>query len=116
MGRGAVCGRDNEFFGQAEDDSTPMSQFNDKEQPPAELVEESTACSNSCDGIRKPSVSGSDYGIDCLDVRAQVIEIPIVIDVDLLTFERLHKTLAARIVVRVPPAGLWLRPATSRSL
>src|SRR2546425_12521588 len=33
-----------------------------------------------------------------LDVPAQVIEIPIVVGVDLFPFERLHKTLATRIV------------------
>src|ERR1700730_252467 len=39
-----------------------------------------------------------------LDVRAQMLEIPIVVGINLLSLEGLHKTLAAGIVVRVPRA------------
>ncbi len=35
------------------------------------------------------------------DVRAQVVEIMIVIGIDPLAFERLHKTLATGVVVRI---------------
>src|SRR5579872_499364 len=38
---------------------------------------------------------------ECLDVRAQIIEIAILVGMDFLSLQRFHKALAAGIVVRV---------------